>query len=73
MRLVSIRRAGNETGLSRSRLLQVVQKGELVAVQLLDRKLIVAASLAAFVECQRLRAAHDRRVRLPPEPDSLGR
>lgn len=67
VRLVSIRAASDRTGLKRTRLTALLDRGEIGSVKLLDRRLVVASSLEAFLERQRKRAARDGRVRLPPQ------
>jgi hypothetical protein len=66
-RLVTLRQAGAEAALGRSRLLQLLDQGEIASVHLLDRRLIVVASLQAFIARQRERAVKDGRVRMPPD------
>jgi hypothetical protein len=67
VRLVSISAACDQTGLKRTRLMTLVDRGEVASVTLLDRRLIVASALQAFIARQRERAAGDGRVRMPPQ------
>jgi hypothetical protein len=67
VRTVSIEDAGFRAGLSRSRLVGLLDSGAIASIKLLDRRLVVVASLEAFLGAQRERAARDGRVRIPPE------
>jgi hypothetical protein len=67
VRTVSIKEAGDRAGLSRSRMVGLLDSGAIASIKLLDRRLVVVASLEGFLSCQRERAAHDGRVRLPWE------
>jgi hypothetical protein len=66
VRLVSIIAACDQTGLKRTRLMTLLDRGEIASVKLLDRRLVVVASLEAFIARQRERATRDGRVRVPP-------
>jgi hypothetical protein len=66
-RLVSIRGASERTGLKRTHLNALLDRGAITSIKLLDRRLIVTASLEAFIARQRERATRDRRVRVPPQ------
>jgi hypothetical protein len=66
VRLVSISAACSRTGLKRTRLTALLDRGSIASVKLLDRRLVVVASLEAFIARQRERATRDGRVRIPP-------
>ena len=66
MRLVSVMDASLRTGLKRTRLTALLERGEIGSVKLLDRRLVVVAELEAFIARQRERATRDGRVRVPP-------
>jgi hypothetical protein len=66
-RLMSIRDAGARTGLGRTRLTALLDREEIAAVKLLDRRLVLVTSLEHFIERQRARSSIDKRVRVPPE------
>jgi hypothetical protein len=66
-RLVSIKDASVCSGLGRARLTALLNQGSIASVKLLDRRLVVVASLEEFLSRQRERAAHDGRIRVPPE------
>ena len=66
VRLVSIKDAGARTGLGRTRLTALLDRGAIASVKLLDRRLVVAESLEAFLARQRERGTSDKRVRVPP-------
>jgi hypothetical protein len=67
VRLVSISAASARTGLGRTRLTALLDRGAIASVRLLDRRLVVAVSLEHFIERQQERSAVDKRIRVPPE------
>ena len=69
---MSIRDASQRTGLGRTRLIALLEREEIAAVKLLDRRLVVVTSLEAFIARQRERAARDGRVRVPPRDAEQG-
>jgi hypothetical protein len=69
-RLMSIRDASERTGLKRTRLTALLDREEIAAVKLLDRRLVLVTSLEHFIERQRERSTTDKRVRVPPGPQT---
>jgi len=51
--LASISETSFQLSLPREAILQLVRDGELLAIEILDRKLIVAESIEAFIKRQR--------------------
>src|SRR3712207_4748453 len=70
-RLVSLKAAQARTGLRRTRLTGLLDQGSIASIKLYARRLIVAASLEAFLALQQERSAQDRRVRIPPRDTDL--
>jgi hypothetical protein len=67
VRLVSVRNASERTGLKRTRLTALLNRRAIASIKLLDRRLVVVASLEGFIARQRDRAECDGRVRVPPQ------
>ena len=70
-RLVSLRVAGERTGLGRTRLTALLDRGEISWIKLLDRRLVVVDSLDRFIARQQERSTADKRIRVPPASIAL--